>query len=106
MNDECESETSTVVYDNQQVLERVVQEFGEDLVRATLCLIENSHYGLEEEELLHLLTAQPVLPTSPNDCSPSDFKNKLPMAAVSGDYDDYDDFDDDVDMMILMMMLI
>ena len=65
-----------------QVLQRVVDEFGGDLVLAALCFIETSHYGLEEEELLHLLSAQPVLPTSLSDCSPGDFKQKLPMAVV------------------------
>ncbi|XP_076439571.1 TPR repeat-containing protein DDB_G0287407-like [Babylonia areolata] len=62
------------------VLHRTVEEFGKELVQAALCLIETSHFGLEEEELLHLLAIKPVLPTSPKDCSPSDFKEKLPMA--------------------------
>ena len=77
-----ESEMPGVGFD-QQVLQRVVEEFGGDMVQAALCLIETSHYGLEEEELLYLLSVQPALPASANDCLPSDFKQKLPMAVVS-----------------------
>ncbi|KAL8585818.1 hypothetical protein ACOMHN_065168 [Nucella lapillus] len=62
------------------VLRRTVEEFGGELVQATLCLIETSHFGLEEEELLHLLSAKPVLPSPPADSSPSHFQEKLPMA--------------------------
>ncbi|KAK7494275.1 hypothetical protein BaRGS_00014557 [Batillaria attramentaria] len=62
------------------VLRRTVEEFGGDRVQATLCLIETSRFGLEEEELLHLLSAQPAVPKSPTDCTAADFKDKLHMA--------------------------
>ena len=35
-----------------QVMKRIVEEYGGDLVVATLCLVETSSFGLLETELL------------------------------------------------------
>ena len=35
-----------------QVMKRIVEEYGGDLVVATLCLVETSRFGLLETELL------------------------------------------------------
>ena len=45
-----------------QVLKRIVDEYGGDLVVATLCLVETSRFGLLETELLDLLAIQPIIP--------------------------------------------
>ena len=39
-----------------QVMKRIVEEYGGDLVVATLCLVETSRFGLLETELLLTFT--------------------------------------------------
>ena len=49
-----------------QVMKRIVEEYGGDLVVATLCLVETSRFGLLETELLDLLAIQPITPGAKN----------------------------------------
>ncbi|XP_055957078.1 TPR repeat-containing protein DDB_G0287407 isoform X2 [Patella vulgata] len=44
----------------QIILERVVKFYGEELVEASLCLLESSRFGLMESELLELLALAPI----------------------------------------------
>ncbi|XP_064618016.1 nephrocystin-3-like [Liolophura sinensis] len=44
------------------VLARIISSYGGDLVKATLCLIEASRFGLLETELVELLAVDPVIP--------------------------------------------
>ncbi|KAL3832682.1 hypothetical protein ACJMK2_024304 [Sinanodonta woodiana] len=46
----------------ENVLNRIIIEYGGDLVVATLCLVEISRFGLLETELLDLLAIQPLIP--------------------------------------------
>ncbi|CAC5362199.1 unnamed protein product [Mytilus coruscus] len=61
------------------VLGRIVKDHGNELVQATLCLVETSRFGLLETELLELLAMQPSIPGAKivDDLS---FKGRLPMA--------------------------
>ena len=66
-----------------QVLQRIVNENGGELVIATLCLIEVSRFGLLETELLELLAADTVVPSKGAKYTP--FKNeiqRMPVAKV------------------------
>jgi len=65
-----------------QVLQRIVKEFGNELVQATLCLVETSRFGLLETELLEILAMQPSIPGAKivDDLA---FEGKLPMAKVN-----------------------
>ena len=47
-------------------MKRIVEEYGGDLVVATLCLVETSRFGLLETELLDLLAIQPIMPGAKN----------------------------------------
>ena len=47
-------------------MKRIVEEYGGDLVVATLCLVETSRFGLLETELLDLLAIQPITPGAKN----------------------------------------
>ncbi|KAL5009468.1 hypothetical protein ScPMuIL_011773 [Solemya velum] len=63
------------------VMQRIVNEYGKDLVMSTLCLIETSRFGLTEPELLELLAIHPPLPTNGMAHSIVMAENtKLPMA--------------------------
>ncbi|XP_041366905.1 TPR repeat-containing protein DDB_G0287407-like [Gigantopelta aegis] len=65
----------------QEVLRRVVTEYGGELVQATLCLIETSRFGLSETELLEMLTMKPTIPdTSGSHTSKMKIHGKIPMA--------------------------
>ena len=65
-----------------QVLQRIVKEYGHELVQATLCLVETSRFGLLETELLEILAMQPSIPGAKivDDLA---FEGKLPMAKVN-----------------------
>ena len=65
-----------------QVLQRIVKEYGNELVQATLCLVETSRFGLLETELLEILAMQPSIPGAKivDDLA---FEGKLPMAKVN-----------------------
>ncbi|ESO87193.1 hypothetical protein LOTGIDRAFT_229331 [Lottia gigantea] len=52
--------TEIILIYRQQVLKRVIQDYGQHLVEATLCLLETSRFGLMESELLELLTLKPI----------------------------------------------
>lgn len=51
-------------------------------MKASLCLIETSRFGLDEEELLHLLPSKPVSCDQSGEDLTEDFKERLPMAVV------------------------
>lgn len=63
----------------EMVLQRIVKEYGNELVQATLCLVETSRFGLLETELLEILAIQPSIPGAKivDDLA---FEGKLPMA--------------------------
>ncbi|XP_046565446.1 telomerase protein component 1-like [Haliotis rubra] len=46
------------------VFNRIIKEYGGDKVLSTLCLIETSRFGLSEAELVELLAAEPLIPSS------------------------------------------
>ncbi|CAG2228476.1 unnamed protein product [Mytilus edulis] len=63
----------------QVVLGRIVKDHGNELVQATLCLVETSRFGLLETELFELLAMQPSIPGAKiaDDLA---FEGRLPMA--------------------------
>ncbi|PVD30644.1 hypothetical protein C0Q70_09917 [Pomacea canaliculata] len=62
------------------VIERTTKEYGGDLMKTSLCLIETSRFGLDEEELLHLLPSKSVSCDQSGEDLTEDFKERLPMA--------------------------
>ena len=58
-----------------------MNEFGGDLIVATLCLVETSRFGLLETELLELLAIQPTKPGAKT-VQDLAIDGKLPMAKV------------------------
>ena len=58
-----------------------MNEFGGDLIVATLCLVETSRFGLLETELLELLAIQPICPGA-KAVKDLAIDGKLPMAKV------------------------
>ncbi|ESO84587.1 hypothetical protein LOTGIDRAFT_132036, partial [Lottia gigantea] len=42
------------------VLDRIGKDYGEEFVRATLCVLETSRFGLMESEILELLALKPI----------------------------------------------
>ncbi|XP_077984631.1 TPR repeat-containing protein DDB_G0287407-like [Glandiceps talaboti] len=66
----------------QQMLERVANDNGGDLVKATVCLLECSKHGLLETELLELLAIKPMVPSVDGEYENANIVvgEKVPMA--------------------------